>query len=125
MESPGKAGGLPTGLLIEGGAEFDLNDAQIGLLGFAYAALNITLGVVIARLAEFEKFGQPILLGASRKRFIDKVTPAPPDRRLGGSLAVAVIGAEAGAAILRVHDVRETVDAMRVVAAVRKQEGNE
>jgi dihydropteroate synthase len=75
---------------------------------------------VIARLAEFRKFGQPILLGASRKRFIDKVTPAPPDRRLGGSLAVAVLGAQAGAAILRVHDVAETVQALAITAAVKK-----
>ena len=75
---------------------------------------------VIARLAEFKKFGLPILLGASRKRFIDKVTPAPPDRRLGGSLAVALMGAQAGAAILRVHDVAETVQALAVATAVRK-----
>jgi dihydropteroate synthase len=75
---------------------------------------------VIARLAELKKFNQPILLGASRKRFIDKVTPAPPDRRLGGSLAVAVLGAQAGAAILRVHDVAETVQALTIMAAVNK-----
>jgi dihydropteroate synthase len=75
---------------------------------------------VIGRLAEFQRFGQPILLGASRKRFIDKVTPAPPDRRLGGSLAVAVLGAQAGAAMLRVHDVAETVQALAITAAVRK-----
>jgi dihydropteroate synthase len=74
---------------------------------------------VIARLAELKKFGQPILLGASRKRFIEKVTSAPPDRRLGGSLAVAVLAAQAGAAILRVHDVAETVQALAIAAAVR------
>ncbi len=77
---------------------------------------------VIARLAELKKFGQPILLGASRKRFIDKVTPAPPDRRLGGSLAVAVLGVQAGAAILRVHDVAETVQALAIMAAVKRSE---
>ena len=41
----------------------------------------------IARLAELKSFGLPLLVGASRKRFIDKVSPAPPDRRLGGSIA--------------------------------------
>jgi dihydropteroate synthase len=75
---------------------------------------------VIGRLAELQKFGQPILLGASRKRFIDKVTPAPPDRRLGGSLAVAILGVQGGVAMLRVHDVAETVQALAITAAVRK-----
>lgn len=75
---------------------------------------------VIAHLADFKKYGQPLLLGASRKRFIDRVIPAPPDKRLGGSLAVALLGAQAGAAILRVHDVAETVQALALAAAVKK-----
>ncbi len=43
--------------------------------------------IAIARLGELKSFGLPLLVGASRKRFIDKVSPAPPDRRLGGSIA--------------------------------------
>ena len=45
--------------------------------------------LVIARLAEFKSFGLPLMIGASRKRFIDTVSPAPPDRRLGGSIGRA------------------------------------
>jgi dihydropteroate synthase len=75
--------------------------------------------VAIARLEELKSFGLPLLLGASRKRFIDKVSPAPPDRRLGGSIAAHLLGIERGAAIVRVHDVAETVQALRVAAAIR------
>jgi len=73
----------------------------------------------IARLGELTSFGLPILLGASRKRFIDKVSPAPPDRRLGGSLAAHLAAVASGAAIIRAHDVAETVQALRVAAAIR------
>ncbi len=75
--------------------------------------------IAIARLAELESFGLPLLLGASRKRFIDKVSPAPPDRRLGGSIAAHLIAVAHGAAIIRTHDVAETVQALRVAAAIR------
>src|SRR5262249_43236161 len=47
--------------------------------------------VAIARLAELKSFGLPLLVGASRKRFIDRVSPAPPDRRLGGSIAAHLL----------------------------------
>jgi dihydropteroate synthase len=72
----------------------------------------------IARLAEFKHFGLPLLVGASRKRFINAVTPAPPDQRIGGSLAAHLMAVERGAAIVRVHDVAETVQALRVRAAI-------
>jgi dihydropteroate synthase len=75
--------------------------------------------IAIARLGELASFGLPLLLGASRKRFIDKVSPAPPDRRLGGSIAAHLLGAAQGAAIIRTHDVAETVQALRVAAAIR------
>jgi dihydropteroate synthase len=74
---------------------------------------------VIARLSELKRFGLPLLLGASRKRFIDRISPAPPDRRLGGSLAAHLAGTAAGATIIRTHDVAETVQALRVAAAIR------
>ena len=73
----------------------------------------------IARLAELKSFGLPLLVGASRKRFIDKVSPAPPDRRLGGSIAAHLNAVAGGAAIIRTHDVAETVQALRVDAAIR------
>jgi dihydropteroate synthase len=74
---------------------------------------------VIARLGEFRSFGQKLLMGLSRKRFIDSVSPAPPDRRLGGSIAGNLLAVLEGADIVRVHDVAETVQALRVAAAIR------
>jgi dihydropteroate synthase len=74
---------------------------------------------VIARLSQLKRFGLPILVGASRKRFIDKVSPAPPDQRIGGSIAAHVLAVNAGAAIVRTHDVAATVQALRVAAAIR------
>jgi dihydropteroate synthase len=72
----------------------------------------------IARLAELKSFGLPLLVGASRKRFIDRILPAPPDRRLGGSIAAHLLAVMGGAAIIRAHDVAETVQALRVAAAI-------
>jgi len=72
----------------------------------------------IARLSEFKRFGLPLLVGASRKRFINSVTPSPPSERLGGSIASHLEAVANGAAIVRVHDVAETVQALRVAAAI-------
>jgi dihydropteroate synthase len=72
----------------------------------------------LARLAEFKRFGLPVLVGASRKRFISSVTPSPPDERIGGSISAHLLAVENGAAIVRVHDVAETVQALRVAAAI-------
>jgi dihydropteroate synthase len=72
----------------------------------------------IARLPELTSFGLPLLVGASRKRFIDTVSPAPPDQRLGGSIAAHLLAVAGGAAIIRTHDVAETAQALRVAAAI-------
>ena len=72
----------------------------------------------IARLAEFKRFGLPLLVGASRKRFINAVTPSGPDQRLGGSIASHLEAVKNGAAIVRVHDVVETVQALHLAAAI-------
>ncbi|MGA0056412.1 MAG: dihydropteroate synthase [Burkholderiaceae bacterium] len=64
----------------------------------------------------------PVLVGVSRKRMIAELSQRPLDRplsRLGGSLAAAVMAATAGARVLRVHDVRETADALRVWAGLK------
>jgi dihydropteroate synthase len=74
--------------------------------------------VCLARLEEFKRFGLPLLVGASRKRFINTVMPAPPSERIGGSLASHLWSVDRGAAIVRVHDVKETVQALRVAAAI-------
>jgi dihydropteroate synthase len=73
---------------------------------------------VLARLGELRAFGLPILVGASRKRFISTVTPSEPQQRLGGSIAAHLIAAQNGADIIRAHDVAETVQALRVAAAI-------
>jgi dihydropteroate synthase len=75
---------------------------------------------VLARLDRLKAFGLPLLVGASRKRFIDKVSPSPPERRLGGSLAAHLCAAADGARIIRAHDVAETVQALKVAAAIRE-----
>ncbi|MEX2034748.1 MAG: dihydropteroate synthase [Xanthobacteraceae bacterium] len=73
----------------------------------------------IARLEAFKRFGMPILVGASRKRFIDTVSPSEPMERLGGSIAAHVLAYLNGAAIIRTHDVAETIQALRVATALR------
>ena len=63
--------------------------------------------------------GAPVVIGASRKQFVGHISGEPDAaRRLGGSLALALEAARRGAAILRVHDVRETVQALKAVAAL-------
>ena len=77
---------------------------------------------VLAQLGELRSFGQPILVGASRKRFISTVTPSEPQQRLGGSIAAHLIAAQNGAKIIRAHDVAETVQALRVAAAIEERQ---
>jgi dihydropteroate synthase len=75
----------------------------------------------LARLDELRRFGLPLLIGASRKRFISIVMPSEPDQRLGGSIAAHVLAAGKGARIIRTHDVSETVQALRVAAAIEER----
>ena len=72
----------------------------------------------LARLHEISVFGLPVLVGASRKRFISTVTPSEPHQRLGGSIAAHLVAAQGGARIIRTHDVAETVQALGVAAAI-------
>ena len=85
-------------------------------LGFGKSVQeNVDLIAGAGRLAEA---GYPVLIGASRKSFIGKLTGTDVDRRLGGSIATALLGAQAGASGLRVHDVAATRDALRLLGAV-------
>jgi dihydropteroate synthase len=101
-------------------------DAIMLDLGIGFGKTPAQSMTAIARLGSFKKFNLPLLVGASRKRFIDAVTqppsppapPAPPELRLGGSIAAHVLAVQNGAAIIRVHDVAATVQAMRVLAAI-------
>jgi dihydropteroate synthase len=77
---------------------------------------NLTL---LAHLDELVELGFPVLLGVSRKSFIASIDPGvSPAHRLPGSLAAALAGAQAGVAALRVHDVAETVQALKVWQAI-------
>jgi dihydropteroate synthase len=73
---------------------------------------------VLARLGELKSFGCALLVGASRKRFISSVVASEPHQRLGGTLAAHLVAARNGATIIRAHDVAETVQALRVNAAI-------
>ena len=72
----------------------------------------------LARMNELLPLGFPLLIGASRKRFIAHLSPAEPQQRLGGTIASHLFAADFGAAIVRVHDVAQTAQAMRVRRAL-------
>lgn len=76
---------------------------------------------LLAALGQVTALGFPVLLGASRKSFLARLDPAAKDpaHRLGGSVAAALAGASAGVACVRVHDVAETVQALRVWEALK------
>ena len=77
---------------------------------------------MIARLDELREFGLPILMGLSRKRFISSISPSEPHQRIGGSIAGNLLAVMAGASIVRVHDVAETVQALQVMTAIQAQQ---
>ena len=78
---------------------------------------------VLARFAEFERLGYPVLLAASRKTFLGEVVGrTSASDLLAASLAVAALGITAGARIVRAHDIAETLDVARVLAAVAAAE---
>ena len=105
LEIAAQAGIAPGRVVLDPGIGFGKTPEQ-----------SITM---IARLSELRAFGCPLLMGLSRKRFIDFVSPSKPAERIGGSIAGNVMAVLGGADILRVHDVAETVQALRVMAAIR------
>lgn len=78
---------------------------------------------LLARLAELHHFELPLLVGMSRKSMVGQLLNVPPQERVIGSVACAVIAAMQGAQIVRVHDVKETVEAMRIVEATLSAKG--
>ena len=87
--------------------------------GFGFgktAAHNLTL---LKRLDQFADLQVPLLAGLSRKSTIGKLTGRPLGERLAGSLAMALLGLQGGATILRVHEVKETRDVIAVWEAVK------
>ena len=100
--------------LVEAGIDADRIWLDPGIGFGKTVAHNLEL---LNRLDEVVALGHPVLLGTSRKSFIGKITGAEVDDRLPGSLASIVLGLERGARIFRVHDVKETVQALEVAAA--------
>lgn len=87
--------------------------------GFGFGktlAHNLSL---LKHLPVLHELGQPLVVGMSRKSMIGAVLDAPLEERLYGSLAVAALGAWLGAAIVRVHDIKASADALKMVAAVQ------
>ncbi|MES1158895.1 MAG: dihydropteroate synthase [Terricaulis silvestris] len=82
-------------------------------------AHNMALLAAVGRIRD--EVGKPVLIGASRKSFIAKLDPraADADKRVGGSVAAALIAAQNGAAMLRVHDVAETAQALKLWRATQ------
>jgi dihydropteroate synthase len=74
---------------------------------------------VLRRLDELHALGRPLLLAVSRKDFVGALTGRGPAERLAGTLAAVGFGVDAGAHVLRVHDVRETAEFLRVRGALR------
>jgi dihydropteroate synthase len=102
---------------VEGGIERDKIILDPGI-GFG-KSLSENLALLNA-LPLFHALGQPLLLGASRKRSIGALSnEAPAHKRLGGSLALAMAGMDAGVQILRVHDVYDTIQARNVWRGLR------
>ncbi len=107
---------------VEQAVERGVDRGQIVIdpgIGFGKtAAQNLEL---LARLDELATLGAPVLIGASRKSFIGDVTGARVDRRLAGSLAAVAWAARHRTAIVRVHDVAETVQFLEIWQAIRRE----
>lgn len=94
-------------------------DPGIGFYRQATTRWYVTDIAILQHLRRFRRLGRPLLVGASRKTFLGKITGrANPEERLAASLAAAALAVEHGAAIIRAHDVAATVDAVRVAEAV-------
>jgi dihydropteroate synthase len=102
--------------------EAGVNEEQCVLdpgLGLGFGKTTTQNLAILARLELLTQLG-PVLIGASRKRFVGEICcESEPRQRLGGSVAVAVWSALHGAAVVRVHDVKATVHAVRMVTRLR------
>lgn len=90
--------------------------------GFGFGKTLAHNVCLLDRLEAFSDLGLPVLVGMSRKRMIREITGCETGGTLPGNIAVAVLAAAKGATVLRVHDVRETVQALEAVAAMKRPE---
>ncbi len=101
--------------------------AQVGITaerivldpGFGFAKNTQHNYELFKRMAELHQLQRPLLIGVSRKSMVGSILEQPVDQRLYGSLALAVMALERGAKILRVHDVAETMDVLKIFNAVQ------
>jgi dihydropteroate synthase len=109
VETAGSAGIAPRSIAVDPGIGFGKTLEH-----------NLKL---IGSLRRFKVLGKPVLIGVSRKSFIGRILDLDAEERLEGSLAAGVAGVINGADILRVHDVRATVRAVRIAHAIREAGG--
>jgi dihydropteroate synthase len=103
---------------VEKAESFGVNDIVLDVgIGFG-KTLDHNLQL-IKHLSHFQKFNLPILIGASRKSMIDMIIPTPIEDRLSGTLVLHLKAVEEGASIVRCHDVKEHVQALKVFEALR------
>lgn len=86
--------------------------------GIGFGKTDEHNAALLRRLGELAELGRPLVVGTSRKSFIGRVDGSPPEDRLGGTIASSLLAAANGAAVLRVHDVGEMRQALRVADAV-------
>lgn len=91
--------------------------------GFGFSKQSTENLALVGCLDAFTHFDMPVLLGVSRKSTIYKLLDTSPEQALNGTTVLHTIGLLKGAMILRVHDVREAVEAIRLVEAVKKSGG--
>ena len=89
--------------------------------GFGFGKTFAHNQILFRALPKCVALGFPVLVGVSRKSMIGQITDKSVDQRAAGSVAAALLAAQAGAAILRVHDVAQTVDALKVLRALDPQ----
>ncbi len=90
--------------------------------GFGFGKTLADNFTVLGHLGRFSELGYPVLAGFSRKSMLGQLLGLPVAQRVNASSVVAALAAERGVSILRVHDVRETVEAVRLVAAMKNPE---
>jgi dihydropteroate synthase len=73
---------------------------------------------LLRRLGELRALGRPLVIGTSRKSFIGKIDGSPVEERLGGTIASSILAAAEGADVLRVHDIAEAAQAVKVANAI-------
>ncbi|MCK4973616.1 MAG: dihydropteroate synthase [Sulfurimonas sp.] len=106
---------------------FESRIAKAESLGVKDIVLDVGIGfgktlehnlMLIKNLEHFLTLGKPLLIGASRKSMIDKISPSSVDDRLAGTLALHLEAVKNGASMLRVHDVKEHVQALKIQRAL-------